>query len=174
MVDSYDDDAPLGEKSKTQVKRELHALQDLGERLAGLPAEQLDRLPLTDPLRKALAEAPKHKTHIARKRHVQYLGKLMRDQDLEAILVLVDQMDTSTRQYNERFHALERWRDRLIAEGDQGLEAFVALYPETDRQHLRGLVRHAQHEAAHNKPPAAARKVFKYIRTLDETQRGLR
>ena len=88
MVDSYDDDAPLGEKSKTQVKRELHALQDLGERLAGLPAEQLDRLPLTDPLRKALAEAPKHKTHIARKRHVQYLGKLMRDQDLEAILVV--------------------------------------------------------------------------------------
>lgn len=174
MVDSYDDDAPLGEKSKTQVKRELHALQELGERLAGLPAEQLDRLPLTDPLRKALAEAPKHKTHIARKRHVQYLGKLMRDQDLEAILALVDQMDSSTRQYNERFHALERWRDRLIAEGDQALEAFVVLYPETDRQHLRGLVRHAQHEAAHNKPPAAARKVFKYIRTLDETQRGLR
>ncbi|APQ13793.1 hypothetical protein NS274_08950 [Pseudomonas oryzihabitans] len=174
MVDSYDDDAPLGEKSKTQVKRELHALQDLGERLAGLPAEQLDRLPLTDPLRKALAEAPKHKTHIARKRHVQYLGKLMRDQDLEAILALVDQMDSSTRQYNERFHALERWRDRLIAEGDAALEAFVALYPETDRQHLRGLVRHAQHEAAHNKPPAAARKVFKYIRALDETQRGLR
>ena len=174
MVDSYDDDAPLGEKSKTQVKRELHALQELGERLAALPAEQLDRLPLTDPLRKALAEAPKHKTHIARKRHVQYLGKLMRDQDLEAILALVDQMDSSTRQYNERFHALERWRDRLIAEGDQALEAFVVLYPETDRQHLRGLVRHAQHEAAHNKPPAAARKVFKYIRTLDETQRGLR
>ncbi len=174
MVDSYDDDAPLGEKSKTQVKRELHALQELGERLAGLPAEQLDRLPLTDPLRKALAEAPKHKTHIARKRHIQYLGKLMRDQDLDAILALVDQMDSSTRQYNERFHALERWRDRLIAEGDSALEAFVALYPETDRQHLRGLVRHAQHEAAHNKPPAAARKVFKYIRTLDETQRGLR
>lgn len=174
MVDSYDDDAPLGEKSKTQVKRELHALQELGERLAGLPAEQLDRLPLTDPLRKALAEAPKHKTHIARKRHIQYLGKLMRDQDLDAILALVDQMDSSTRQYNERFHALERWRDRLIAEGDAALEAFVVLYPETDRQHLRGLVRHAQHEAAHNKPPAAARKVFKYIRTLDETQRGLR
>ena len=93
MVDSYDDDAPLGEKSKTQVKRELHALQDLGERLAGLPAEQLDRLPLTDPLRKALAEAPKHKTHIARKRHVQYLGKLMRDQDLEVLCL----MDSVTR-----------------------------------------------------------------------------
>ena len=47
-------------------------------------------------------------------------------------------------------------------------------HPAADRQHLRGLIRHAQHEAAHNKPPAAARKVFKYIRELDEIQRGLR
>ena len=64
--------------------------------------------------------------------------------------------------------------DRLIAEGDSALESFVELYPDADVQHLRGLVRHAQHEAARNKPPAAARKVFKYIRDLDELQRGLR
>ena len=168
------DDAFSDEKSKSQVKRELHALQELGQRLTLFKPDVLERMPLSDALRRALAEAPKHTAHVARKRHIQFIGKLMRDQDVEAILALVDQLDSSTRQYNERFHALERWRDRLIAEGDQALEAFVALYPETDRQHLRGLVRHAQHEAAHNKPPAAARKVFKYIRTLDETQRGLR
>ena len=87
---------------------------------------------------------------------------------------MLDQVDSSTREYNERFHALERWRDRLIAEGDSALEGFVELYPDADVQHLRGLVRHAQHEVARNKPPAAARKVFKYIRELDEIQRGLR
>ena len=162
------------EKSKTQVKRELHALQELGERLTTLKPDVLDRLPLTDALRKALADAPKHTAHIARKRHLQYIGKLMRDQDTDAILALVDQLDASTRQYNERFQALERWRDRLIAGNDETLESFVNEFPETDRQHLRGLIRHAQHEAAHNKPPAASRKIFKYIRGLDETQRGLR
>ncbi|MGA6098639.1 ribosome biogenesis factor YjgA [Stutzerimonas marianensis] len=162
------------EKSKSQVKREMHALQELGERLTTLKPELLDRLPLTDALRKALDDAPKHKAHIARKRHSQYIGKLMRDQDVDAILTLVDQLDASTRQYNERFHALERWRDRLIAGNDETLEAFVADYPETDRQHLRSLIRQAQHEAARNKPPAASRKIFKYIRGLDETQRGLR
>lgn len=162
------------EKSKTQVKRELHALQELGERLTTLKPDVLDRLPLTDALRKALADAPKHTANIARKRHLQYIGKLMRDQDVDAILALVDQLDASTRQYNERFHALERWRDRLIAGNDETLEAFVTEYPETDRQHLRGLIRHAQHEAARNKPPAASRKIFKYIRELDETLRGLR
>ena len=97
-----------------------------------------------------------------------------REQDIPAVLALVDQMDASTREYNERFHALERWRDRLLGGGDADLDAFVTAYPDTDRQHLRGLLRQAQHEAAHNKPPAAARKVFKYLRELDELQRGLR
>jgi len=170
----YLDDDFSGEKSKSQVKRELQALQDLGERLTTLKPDMQDKLPLTNALRKALVEAPKHKAHIARKRHLQYIGKLMREQDVEAIVAMVDQVDNTTREYNERFHSLERWRDRLIAGDDETLEAFVADYPDTDRQHLRGLIRHAQHEAARNKPPAAARKVFKYIRELDEIQRGLR
>ena len=105
---------------------------------------------------------------------MQYIGKLMRDEDVEAITTLIDQLDASTRQYNERFHALERWRDQLIEGNDERLEAFVNAYPDTDRQQLRSLIRHAQHEAAQKKPPAAARKVFKYIRELDEAQRGLR
>lgn len=162
------------EKSKTQVKRELHALQDLGERLTTLKPDLLAKLPLTEPLQKALADAPKHKAHIARKRHLQYIGKLMRDADVDAISALIDQLDASTRQYNERFHGLERWRDRLIGGDDATIDAFVAEFPQTDRQQLRSMIRHAQHEAAHNKPPAAARKVFKYIRELDEVQRGLR
>ncbi|MHA6492586.1 ribosome biogenesis factor YjgA [Pseudomonas borbori] len=163
-----------GEKSKTQVKRELHALQDLGQRLTTLKPDLLNKLPLTDELRQALAEAPKHTANAAKKRHVQFIGRLMRDQNTEAILTLLDQLDASTRQYNERFHGLERWRDRLIGGTDETLEAFVGEYPDADRQHLRQLIRQAQHELVQNKAPAASRKIFKYIRELDETQRGLR
>ncbi len=86
MAEFHDDDSQFEEKSKSQIKRELHALQDLGERLTTLQPQLLERLPLTDPLRKALLEAPKHKAHIARKRHIQYIGKLMRDQDVDAIV----------------------------------------------------------------------------------------
>nr|WP_298170608.1 ribosome biogenesis factor YjgA [uncultured Pseudomonas sp.] len=163
-----------GEKSKTQVKRELHALQELGQRLTTLKPDLLNKLPLTDELRRALAEAPKHTANAAKKRHVQFIGRLMRDQDTDAILTLLDQLDASTRQYNERFHNLERWRDRLINGTDETLETFVGDYPDADRQHLRQLIRQAQHELAQNKAPAASRKIFKYIRELDETQRGLR
>jgi ribosome-associated protein len=162
------------EKSKSQVKRDLQALVDLGERLTTLKPDLVARLPLTDALRRALADAPKHTANIARKRHIHFIGKLMRDQDVESILVLIDQLDASTRQYNERFHNLERWRDRLITGTDAVLETFVDDYPEADRQHLRQLIRQAQHEAAQNKPPAATRKIFKYIRELDEAKRGLR
>jgi ribosome-associated protein len=162
------------EKSKSQVKRDLQALVDLGERLTTLKPDLVARLPLTDALRRALADAPKHTANIARKRHIHFIGKLMRDQDVESILVLIDQLDASTRQYNERFHNLERCRDRLITGTDAVLETFVDDYPEADRQHLRQLIRQAQHEAAQNKPPATTRKIFKYIRELDEAKRGLR
>ena len=163
-----------GEKSKTQVKREFHALQDLGQRLTTLKLDLLNKLPLTDELRRALAEAPKHTANAAKKRHVQFIGRLMRDQDIPAILTLLDQLDASTRQYNERFHNLERWRDRLLNGDDDTLEKFVGEYPDADRQHLRQLIRQGQHELTQNKAPAASRKIFKYIRELDETQRGLR
>ncbi|MBP8184816.1 MAG: DUF615 domain-containing protein, partial [Pseudomonas sp.] len=136
--------------------------------------ELIARLPLSDALRRALADAPKHTANIARKRHIHFIGKLMRDQDTDAILLLIDQLDASTRQYNERFHNLERWRDRLLAGTDAVLDSFVADYPEADRQHLRQLIRQAQHEAAQSKPPASVRKIFKYIRELDEAKRGLR
>ena len=172
MSDYLDDFSE--EKSKSQVKRELHALVDLGERLTTLKPDLLNRLPLTDGLRRALADAPKHTANIARKRHILFIGKLMRDQNIDAILTLIDQLDASTRQYNERFHGLERWRDRLLGGDDSVLESFVSDYPEADRQHLRQLIRQAQHEAAQSKPPAASRKIFKYIRELDEAKRGLR
>ena len=173
MVDSYDD-AFDGEKSKSQVKRELHALVDLGERLTTLKPDLLNKMPLTDALRRALVDASKHTAHIARKRHIQFIGKLMRDQPIDEILAMLDQVDASSRQYNERFHGLERWRDRLIEGDDDVLEKFVIEFPEADRQQLRSIVRQAKHELAHNKAPASSRKLFKYIRDLDEVRRGLR
>ena len=173
MVDSYDD-AFDGEKSKSQVKRELHALVDLGERLTTLKPDLLNKMPLTDALRRALADAPKHTANIARKRHMMFIGKLMRDQPIDEIMALLEQVDASSRQYNERFHGLERWRDRLIEGDDDVLEKFVTEFPEADRQQMRSIVRQAKQELAHNKAPASSRKLFKYFRGLDETQRGLR
>ncbi|MDM7857818.1 ribosome biogenesis factor YjgA [Thiopseudomonas acetoxidans] len=158
------------EKSKSQIKRDMLALQDLGARLAELKPDILQQMQLSDELLKALAESKKHTKHIARKRHNQFLGKLLRGQDLTTIHSVLDLMDSSSRQHNDRFHALERWRERLIVEGDEALQAFMQAYPETDSQHLRGLIRQAQQERAQEKPPTTARKIFRYLRELDDAK----
>src|SRR5690554_432908 len=174
MSDYLDDSLDEEEKSKSQVKREMLALQELGLRLSDLKPELLDKMPLSDELRRALAETCKHTAHIARKRHSQFLGKLLRNHDIDAIMQPVNLVDSQTREYNDRFHALERWRNRLIAEGDSALQSFVEDYPSTDIQHMRSLIRHAQHELARNKAPTASRKIFKYLRDLDEQRLGLK
>ena len=173
-MSDYLDDSLDEEKSKSQIKREMLALQELGLRLSELKPEMLDKMPLSDELRRALAETSKHTAHIAHKRHSQFLGKLLRNHDIDAIMHPVNLIDSQTREYNNRFHSLERWRDRLISEGDTALQSFIEDYPTTDIQHLRSLIRHAQHELAHNKTPTASRKIFKYIRDLDEQRLGLK
>ena len=159
------------EKSKSQIKRELLALQDLGARLAGEKPEILQQMPLNDQLLKALEESKRHSKHIARKRHNQYLGKLLRGHDVEAIMQVLQEHDTSSREYNDRFHALERWRLRLLEDGDAAVQEWMAQFPATDAQHLRGIIRAAQREQGQDKPPAASRKLFRYLRQVEEASR---
>ena len=70
-------DAPLT-PSKTQRKRDAHALQTLGIQLVALSAAQLARLDLPETLHEAVLAAQRMRSHGARTRHLQSIGKLMR------------------------------------------------------------------------------------------------
>lgn len=169
MTDFQDEEQTDEGKSKTQVKRELDQLKELGRRLTELKPAQLDKLQLTDKLRAALDEAHRHTARGALKRHLSFVGKLMMDQDVEAIQAYVDRLDSSSQAHAQHFHNIERWRDRLLTGEQAEQEAFIAQYPQTDRQNLRQLIRQATKEAAENKPPAASRKIFKLVReTVEE------
>ncbi|OED41076.1 hypothetical protein ACH42_14685 [Endozoicomonas sp. (ex Bugula neritina AB1)] len=154
--------------SRAELKRDMQELKDMGSRLMDMKPSMLDKLPLHDRLRAALDESKRIKSMNARKRHLGFIGKLMQDQDIEPIKELLSRLDATSDEYNRHFHQLERWRDRLITDGQPALTAFLEKYPEAEHQHVRQLVRNAQKEAAQEKPPAAARKLFKYIRELDE------
>lgn len=156
--------------SKTQLKRDAHALQELGRKLVKMPAAQLARLPLDDELREAigLAQRIRHK-HGGFKRQIQFIGKLLRGMDTGPLTDAIERIEMRDRQANAAFHRLEKWRDRLIDEGDEALAALLECYPQADRQHIRALTRNAMRERKQNKPPAAARALFKYLRELDET-----
>ncbi|MBV0933062.1 ribosome biogenesis factor YjgA [Marinobacterium weihaiense] len=152
--------------SKSQLKREAEDLQRLGKRMAELRPDQQTKLPIDDQLRAAIEEYARIKANGAKRRHLQYIGKLMRTADADAIQAVVDRFDSASEAHNQLFHEMERWRERLIDGGNEPLQAFIDDHPNADIQHLRQLVRNAQRERQREQPPTQARKLFRYIREL--------
>ena len=132
--------------SKSQLKREMHALQALGETLIAMKPAERARFPLSDDMLRAIEETSRIRSHEGRRRHMQYVGKLIRKEDLTAIQGVFDAIEQEKEQRDHAFHRLEKWRDRLVDEGDDAVDLFMADYPNADRQALRQLVRNARKE----------------------------
>jgi len=154
--------------SKSQRKREATAAQELGKDILTLSAEAQNSIELPETLRKALDDARRIKKNSALKRQLQYIGKLMRHMDIEPIREQYLKLTNHYRQDIKEFHHLEQWRDRLLSEGDKALEDLINEMPDTDRQHLRQLIRQSAKESKLNKPPKSAREIFKYLKSLFE------
>ena len=156
------------EVSKSQRKRDAEAAQQLGKDLLSLSVDDLKTIELPENLSKALDDARRIKQNSALKRQLQYIGKLMRSVDVEPIREQYLKLTNHYGQDVKKFHQLEEWRDRLLAEGDKALEELINEMPNTDRQHLRQLIRQSAKETKLNKPPKSAREIFKYLKTLFE------
>ena len=166
--DTWDDEDSV-HKSKTQIKKEMNELQALGVAISQLTAEQQARIPLHEELRKVIEQAPRIKGRGAIRRHHQFIGKLMRKDDSDAIKQAYEEVIAESHRTAQQHHLIERWRDRLLSDESGVLEQFIEQHPQCDRQQLRQLVRSTHKEKSANKPPASARKLFKLIReTLAE------
>lgn len=141
--DSDDGDA---RPSKTQLKEQAHELQRLGTQVLALPAERLERLELSDTLRAAIDEWRRTRSHEGKRRQLQYIGRLMRGADEEALREAVAEAQIGSARATLVLHEAEGWRDALIA-GDEALTRWAARFPATDLQQLRALVRQARKEA---------------------------
>jgi ribosome-associated protein len=154
--------------SKSQRKRDAHALQDLAESLVELAGSELERVPMPDALRDAVLEARRMTARGALARQRQYLGRLMRDIDPEPIRDALDAIHARGHAHVAHFHRLERWRDRLLNEGDAALAALMSEHPHVDAQQVRSLVREAARERKTGKPLQAPRALFRYLRDVIE------
>lgn len=154
--------------SKTQRKHECDDMQRLGEALITLRISELNELDLPDILLNAIEDAHKISQRGALKRQKQYIGKVMRSVDFDDIQKQYDNLLHKHDLNNAHFKRLEKWRDRIIEEGDSVLNEVLAEYPQLDRQHIRQLIRKAHKEQEKNKPPAAYRQIFKYLREISE------
>ncbi|GAB3476297.1 ribosome biogenesis factor YjgA [Marinomonas epiphytica] len=172
--DQFDNEEDLP-KSKTQIKREMEALQVLGKKLLSLSKGQQKKVPMSDTLRDALAEADRIKQHEAMRRHLQYIGKIMRTEDHEAIEHQVALFDTTSAAYNKLFHQLEQTRDTLIGENSKAaLSDYLAEHPELeDIQQLRQLIRASQKEVQKGANTTNRKKLFRFLREAQEKKLGL-
>ena len=151
--------------SKSQIKRDMTALQDLGAQLVALSAERLARIDMPDALRDAVREAQRISKHEAKRRQLQYIGRLMRSADPAPIQAALDEINGVSAAANARQHRLEQLRTRLLA--DEGvLGELAAAHPGIDLQHLRQLRRNALKEQELGKPPRAFRELFRVLREL--------
>ena len=167
VADAMDNHETLiDKKSKSQFKREMIALQDMGEELVRLSAEQLAKLPLSDELREAICAAQGMHARGARYRQMQYIGRLMREVDPAPVQEALDIVKNRHNRATALLHRLEKWRNELIAGDPEALEEVFAAFPNADRQHLRQLVRNAQKEEEAGKPPKSSRELFRYLRGL--------
>jgi len=164
-VDAHGYDRP----SKSQRKRDMTALQKLGEELVDQPRDRLERVTMPDSLRDAIYQAQRINSHEGRRRQLQFIGKLMRDVETEPIRQALDAWNGASGAETALLHSLERWRNRLL-EDDRALDVLsahhsAALNPVTMQQ-LRTHIRQARREQAEGRPPKHYRELFQVLKAI--------
>ena len=151
--------------SKSEIKRDAEDLKQLGEKLVNLTKANLTKVPLDDSLKDAIELAQRLQKE-ARRRQLQYIGKLLRSIDAEPIREALEKIENKHNQQQAMLHKLEFLRDELVTKGDAALTDLLNEHPSADRQQLRNLIRAAQKEKEQNKPSKAYREIYQILKTL--------
>ena len=154
------DDLP----SRSQLKRDSQELRDMGAQLVQMPNAHLNKIAMDNTLLAAIKEARRLKSNDARRRQIQYIGKLMRNMDLTEIRHSVEKLNHQSQTFRQHFAMLEQWRDRLIDEGNDTIEEFLTAFPNADRQQIRNLSR----QACREKTGSPKTKLFKYLKQISD------
>lgn len=154
--------------SKTQRKYAMEELQALGEALVALPTDRLKKIALPDDLRDAVVTAQRmSRQDEAKRRQMQYIGRLMRNADTEPIRAALADARGESASETARLHRLEKLRAALL-EDEKILQEIADDYPSIDLQHLRSLRRAALKEQTQDKPPRNFRAIFQLLKEADQ------
>jgi ribosome-associated protein len=166
-AEELSDDGFFGRPSKSQMKRDVEALQALGAKLVELSADQIKKIEMPDELRAALKEAHRIPPRTeGRRRQLQFIGRIMRKVDPAPLQAALDKIAGLSAAENARMHQRERLRERFIAD-EKVIEEIVAKFPQADIRYLRQQRRNAIREQEQNKPPKAYREIYRVLRELE-------
>lgn len=162
-------------KSRTEKKHEAEALQVIGERLVGLTDSQLIKLDLPETLFDSIKLAQGIHSHGGKKRQLQYIGKLMRDDllDMDSINLFLSRMDKVASEETKAFKAIEQWRDKLIDGGNDAVNQFLASFPDADIQQIRQLVRNANNKKNEKLAKKSRKAIFQFVKQLSDVSQSL-
>jgi len=161
-IDDLDEDL----KSKSEIKREMHQLQDFGQKLIEMSKHQRSRLPLTEELKDAMVLADKIRNkHEALRRHIRHIAKILSETDLAPIHQAMDVMANKHQQESVKHTRLEEMRDSLLEAGNDLIEATLAQSESMERQKLRQLVRHAAKEKKAEKTGKYHKELLDYLKS---------
>lgn len=163
-----DDDNGYDRPSKSQLKREMTALQELGTALVELPKDALKRMPMTEDLADAVHEARRITDHEGKRRQLQYVGRMMRglrEDEVAALRTAFEEHRGVNKAATARLHWIERTREKLLA-SDEALTDFIRQHPGADPQEGRMLIRNARREQQQSRPPKYFRELFQWIKDL--------
>ena len=164
-MDSNEQQAPL---SKTRRKQQMEELQSLGEELVALSTERIKKIDIPEELRSAVTDARRMTRHDeAKRRQMQYIGKIMRNVDVEPIRAALALVRGESASETARLHRLERLRTDLLAD-ETVLQVIATDYPTVDLQHLRSLRRAALKEHEQNRAPRSFRAIYQLLKDLDQ------
>ena len=152
--------------NKTRIKKDMAVLFALSQELADLPPTQLKALELPDILYKSLTEASGMPHKSARKRLLKFITGQLNKIDIDPYLERLARMKSQSAHAVREHHIAERWRARLINDGNAALTELLNDHPHADRQQLRQLIRNAQKETELAKPPKSSRLLYRYLKVL--------
>ena len=150
--------------SKTQRKRQMTELQDIGAALVELSPEQIKRLEMPEDLREAVLECKRINKHEAKRRQMQYIGKLMRNIDAVPIVEQLSAISAPSRKQTALFHVAEKWRDDILHD-DDAVARFASAFPAANVQRLKALAGAAREERSKGRAPKHLRELFHAINT---------
>ncbi|MFN0300602.1 MAG: ribosome biogenesis factor YjgA [Burkholderiales bacterium] len=151
--------------SKTQRKKAMHDLQELGAQLVDLSRERLGEIDLPLELLSAVQEAKRIKAHEARRRQLQYIGRLMRDVDPTPIRAKLDAWSGHSSAETALHRSAERWREELLSK-EGALNAFASKFPDHDLQPLKKLISASAMELSLGRAPRHNREIYRLVRAM--------
>ena len=129
---------------------------------------RLKKIALPDDLRDAVVTAQRMlRQDEAKRRQMQYIGRLMRNADTEPIRAALADARGESASKTARLHRLEKLRAALL-EDEKILQEIADNYPSIDLQHLRSLRRAALKEQTQDKPPRNFRAIFQLLKEADQ------